>query len=117
VEDGVAADQLKEMMKRVGAIAVFGCHWRIVEGERRRRWSKSSGEGGLSDWFSFGRGQVRVGGDGGTGQERGEEMKWQGVLGSLVLGEQKKPKDPRGGWRFRFKQNQSGGLWLLSSRW
>jgi hypothetical protein len=26
VEDGVAADQLKEMMKRVGAIAVFGCH-------------------------------------------------------------------------------------------
>jgi len=39
VEDGVATDQLKEMTKRVGAVAVFGCHWRMVEGERRRRLS------------------------------------------------------------------------------
>jgi len=23
------------MMKRVGVVAVFGCHWRMVEGERR----------------------------------------------------------------------------------
>ena len=70
----------------------------VVGWKRRRRWSKSSGEGGLSGWFSFGRGQGRVGGDGGTGRERGEEMKW-----SLVLGEQKKPKTPLGGRRFRFQ--------------
>jgi hypothetical protein len=26
---------LKEMTKRVGVVAVFGCRWRMVEGERR----------------------------------------------------------------------------------
>ena len=109
VEDGVAADRLKEMTKRVGATAVFGCHWRMVVGERRRRWSKSSREGGLNDWFSFGRGQGRVGGDSGTGRERGEEMKWKGVLGSLVLGEQKKNQGPPGGMAVSFPNKIRAG--------
>ena len=76
----------------------------VVGWKRRRRWSKSSGEGGLSGWFSFGRGQGRVGGDGGTDRERGEEMKW-----SLVLGEQKKPRTPLGGRRFRFQTKRERG--------
>jgi hypothetical protein len=80
----------------------------VVGWKRRRRWSKSSGEGGLSGWFSFGRGQGRVGGDGGTGRERGEEMKW-----SLVLGEQKNQRPPWGDGGFVSKQNESGGLRLL----
>jgi hypothetical protein len=53
-----------------------GTEWRSVYElfiGGRRRWCKSSGEGGLSGWFSFGRGQGRVGGDSGTGREREEE--------------------------------------------
>jgi hypothetical protein len=54
-----------------------------------------------------------VGGDGGTGRETGEKMKWQGVFGSLVLGEQKKPMTPRGDDGFVSKQKESGVLRLL----
>ena len=50
-----------------------------------------------------------MGGDGGTGQERGEEMKWQGVLGSLVLGEQKNPRTPGGDGGFVSNKIRAGG--------
>jgi hypothetical protein len=49
-----------------------------------------------------------VGGDGGTGRETGEKMKWQGVFGSLVLGEQKKPRTP-GGTTISFPNKMRAG--------
>ncbi|KAH8517403.1 hypothetical protein Peur_048585 [Populus x canadensis] len=43
------------MTKRVGVVAVFGCHWRMVEGERRpgsacdREEAETAGERGESE--------------------------------------------------------------------